>query len=452
MNMIDIGMSGILAANRSLHATSGNVANIATPGYSRRGVLLSGNAHGGVDASAAMRINEGYRTQQMWQAANASGRAQAAQSHLDQLEGMVGGNPASGDIQHRDLGLGAFFGALRGATGEPGDPVLRNAVLDTASGMTRQFNGMRAAFEDQLRSIERQRDVTVEQVNGLATQIADLNGRIAVGLASGGDVAALMDRRDVAVDQMAGLAGVRVVQQRDGTVDVSMAFGQPLVVGKQAGRIDIRRDGHGRQALVISFGQQKMPLRSTHVGGALRGLAEVENDVLRPQLDALRTLAVETAKRVNAQLAQGYDMHGNPGKPLLAFDEASGRLGVVPDMQPEALAFSADPDHPGDNRNLLALSDLGSTRIEMPGHGTVSIENAFASIVGKVGSASQQNKLVAETAQAVRTQAENDWLSLSGVDNDEEAMNLVRFKDMYNANLKVIAVANALFETTLNAI
>jgi len=49
----------------------------------------------------------------------------------------------------------------------------------------------------------------------------------------------------------------------------------------------------------------------------------------------------------------------------------------------------------------------------------------------------------------VRTQAVNDWKSTSGVNKDEEAMNLVEFQNMYQANMKVISVANTLFDATL---
>jgi flagellar hook-associated protein 1 FlgK len=49
----------------------------------------------------------------------------------------------------------------------------------------------------------------------------------------------------------------------------------------------------------------------------------------------------------------------------------------------------------------------------------------------------------------VRSQAIDDWKSTSGVNKDEEAMNLVEFQNMYQANMKVISVANTLFDATL---
>ncbi|WP_230369550.1 flagellar basal body rod C-terminal domain-containing protein [Paludibacterium denitrificans] len=48
--------------------------------------------------------------------------------------------------------------------------------------------------------------------------------------------------------------------------------------------------------------------------------------------------------------------------------------------------------------------------------------------------------------------AEQDWKSTSGVNQDEEAMNLVQYQQMYQANLKVITVANQLLTATLDMI
>ncbi|KWH08469.1 flagellar biosynthesis protein FlgK [Burkholderia territorii] len=450
MNLIYLGMSGIRAANLSLYATGNNIANVATEGYSRRGVLLSAGALGGVDTSAMMRFNESYKTQQLWQSNGKLGQFKVAQSYLDQLEGMTGVGSRDGGAKN-DLGLGAFFGALNAASTEPGSTVLRQSVLNAADSMAKQFNNMRAALNGQLRSIEQQRNTTVEQVNGLAASVADLNERIVSGQASGADVSALMDQRDVAIDKLSGLAGVKVVQQSNGAVDVSMGSGQPLVLGKHAGKMEVTRDADGRQTLSLTFGSQTMPLHASSVGGELRGLADFEGDVLRPQMESLKALAIEVSELINAQLEKGYDVNGNPGKPLMTYNASTGLLGVDPNVKPDDLAFSGDASNPGDNGNLLALIGLGSTKIDIPGLGKVSLENTFAMMMAKVGAASQQNKQSIDTAQAVRTQAENDWEALSGVDKDEEAMNVVRFKDMYNANMKVISVANELFEATLNA-
>ncbi|AIO69880.1 flagellar hook-associated protein FlgK [Burkholderia oklahomensis] len=452
MNLIYIGMSGLRAANWSLRATADNTSNLATSGYSRRGVLLSSGANGGVDTSATLRFNESYKTQQLWTTNGKLGRHKASQSYLDQLERLTSISLPEGKSKTNDLGMGAFFASLNAASTDPGSSVLRQAVLDATGSMTKQFNNMRSTLNEQLRNIEQARVTTVEEINGRAAAIAELNAKIMSGQAAGADVSGLLDQRDVAVDALSGLAGVRVVQQPNGTVDVSLGTGQPLVLGNQAATMAVEHDASGRQTLSLTFGDQTMPVRTASVGGALRGLSDVEDDVLRPQMEALRSLGSQLADLVNTQLGKGYDMNGQPGKPLITYDPSTGMLGIDKTLKPDDLAFSGDPDNPGDNANLRALIELGHSKIDVPGLGTVSLENATAVMMAKIGSASRENKQLLETADATRAQAERDWQSVSGVDKDEEAMNILRFKEMYSANMKVISVANELFETTLKSI
>jgi flagellar hook-associated protein 1 FlgK len=79
----------------------------------------------------------------------------------------------------------------------------------------------------------------------------------------------------------------------------------------------------------------------------------------------------------------------------------------------------------------------------------VLIGDADTQLVGKLAVDSQQNKAALSTSQSMRDQAQNDWQSTSGVNQDEEAVNLVEYQNMYQANMKVMSVANALFDATL---
>lgn len=71
-------------------------------------------------------------------------------------------------------------------------------------------------------------------------------------------------------------------------------------------------------------------------------------------------------------------------------------------------------------------------------------------LVGKLGSASQQNKASLATAGEIREQAELAWLSVSGVSSEDEVVNISEYLNMYQANMKVISVANDLFTSTIN--
>jgi flagellar hook-associated protein 1 FlgK len=82
----------------------------------------------------------------------------------------------------------------------------------------------------------------------------------------------------------------------------------------------------------------------------------------------------------------------------------------------------------------------------------VLLGDVYTQLVGKLGMASQANQTAMTTAQTVRDQADANWKSTSGVNEDEEAVNLMQYQQMYNANMKVITVANELFDAMLQMV
>ncbi|WP_432378525.1 flagellar basal body rod C-terminal domain-containing protein [Duganella sp. P38] len=121
---------------------------------------------------------------------------------------------------------------------------------------------------------------------------------------------------------------------------------------------------------------------------------------------------------------------------------------MPPASPPPTSAFSSDGTQ-GDSANLQKLIDVKGEPIALTGLGNVLLSDADTQIVGKLGIVSQQNQSQLTTATTIRSQSEDDWKSTSAVNTDEEAINLMEFQNMYQANMKVIAVANTLFESTL---
>jgi flagellar hook-associated protein 1 FlgK len=68
-----------------------------------------------------------------------------------------------------------------------------------------------------------------------------------------------------------------------------------------------------------------------------------------------------------------------------------------------------------------------------------------------LGSASRQAKADAKTNLNLQTEAKSQWASTSGVNPDEEGVNLIVYQQAYQANAKVITTAERLFQTVLNS-
>ena len=101
----------------------------------------------------------------------------------------------------------------------------------------------------------------------------------------------------------------------------------------------------------------------------------------------------------------------------------------------------------GDNRNALALAGLQTADI-LDG-GTASYQEAYAALVSEVGTQTRQLQVTSEAQGAVLEQAQTAQQSYSGVNLDEEAANLIRFQQAYQACGKMLQIASTLFDTLL---
>jgi flagellar hook-associated protein 1 FlgK len=113
----------------------------------------------------------------------------------------------------------------------------------------------------------------------------------------------------------------------------------------------------------------------------------------------------------------------------------------------DVFTVSANTGGVSDNRNALLLAGLQTTKT-LAG-GSASYESAYAQIVSEVGNATRETEVTAAAQRSILEQAEGARQSLSGVNLDEEAANLLRYQQAYQASGKMIEIASKLFETLL---
>jgi flagellar hook-associated protein 1 FlgK len=104
---------------------------------------------------------------------------------------------------------------------------------------------------------------------------------------------------------------------------------------------------------------------------------------------------------------------------------------------------------PGDNTNALKLANLEQQAILSGGRATLS--SAYGQLVGQVGTLTQSAKTSQSAQQVLLNQAKQTRENLVGVNLDEEAANLIKFQNAYQAAAKAISVANSLFDTLIGA-
>ena len=105
-------------------------------------------------------------------------------------------------------------------------------------------------------------------------------------------------------------------------------------------------------------------------------------------------------------------------------------------------------DLTGDNRNILKMAALQNDSTIFGGRGDFG--EVYTSTVGKLGSVLVQTDIAREAQQTLVDQATEARDSVSGVSLDEEAANLLRFQQAYQASAQVIKIANTLFDSLLS--
>ncbi|WP_020146201.1 flagellar hook-associated protein FlgK [Thioalkalivibrio sp. ALJ15] len=120
----------------------------------------------------------------------------------------------------------------------------------------------------------------------------------------------------------------------------------------------------------------------------------------------------------------------------------------------DQLTIGLDRDRPGDNRNMLEMADLSEARTvqtedgerRVPGFG-----DSYNSLIANVGTRTRQANVALDSANAQLEQAKAQRESISGVNLDEEAADLIRYQQAYQAAAQVIQVSNSLFDSLLGA-
>jgi flagellar hook-associated protein 1 len=111
-------------------------------------------------------------------------------------------------------------------------------------------------------------------------------------------------------------------------------------------------------------------------------------------------------------------------------------------------SFTFSPGGSGGNGNIVALANLANQNL-VSGQ---TFDDYYAALVTSVGSQSSNAEVAAQATQAVLTQNQNAQQSVSGVNLDQQAADLVSYQQAYQAAAQVIAGAESMFQSLITAL
>jgi flagellar hook-associated protein 1 FlgK len=439
---------GLAAASAGISVTSQNVTGAGTDGYSRKRleqsvaapVEVAGLWIGqGVDLDGIRRASDRFLGMKLVGGAGEDALATSLESSLKVVEAYFDESSSTGLVEAWD----GVFDALSAATANPGDDALRSGVVSALGTLARKVSGTAASLEGAIADFEAQVEEGLDGVNETLAEIASLNATIGDGgFTDGSD---LLDRRDQLVRELAEQVGATVHYAADGQATVFIG-GHAAVSGSEARELSVGEDADGNMAIWLSADSGRVPVTGD-IGGAVGGVVAARSSTAS-YLEDLDTFAATVAEAFNTRSAAGWDADGNTGGDVFTVTTAStgiaASFAVDEDLSADAalLAFAgASSADAGDTTNLEALLALedDDTLFEA-GTG----REHLSALTSRVGSDVAEATARAESAAAVLADLQTARDAVSGVDSDEEAMQLIEYQAAYRAAAQVITATDQL--------
>jgi flagellar hook-associated protein 1 FlgK len=320
-DVLDISVSGLLAYQRALQTTSHNISNVNTEGYSRQRVELStqvpqfsGNGYigSGVNIESISRIFDQYVQNQVQDLTSSHGQQEILLEFSSQVDSFLA--DASTGLMPV---IQRFFDSIQNVNDDPTSIPARQVALSEADTMVSRFNAFYSRLETLSQGVNTQLQSMVDAVNGIASEIADINKSIqqSPGQSNGQYPNDLLDRRDFLVTKLSEYVQVNTLDQADGTMSIFIGNGQSLVVGvtsQKLGLVNSEFDPNLKEIAFLS-GSSSVNITKLVTGGSLGGLLSFRGRVLDEVYNDLGLVGAGLVETFNRQHKMGQDLDGSMG-------------------------------------------------------------------------------------------------------------------------------------------
>ncbi len=328
--LIGIGLTGLKSHQTALSATSNNVANVNTPGYTRQEARFETNPAQfegfgypgtGVNIADISRISDQFLIDQFRADTTVFNYQETFVDRISVIDSFLadvttGLSPA----------VNKFFKALQGGTDNPASVPERQLILSQSKGLVVRFNAIADRLRNQRQTVAEEMASDVEKINRLTETIAELNSEIALAPGNRNNSTAsqpndLLDQRDEKLRELAELVQVTVIPGNDSQLDVFIGNGQALVIGRHSSDLVIEQsqaDPTQKEVAIIDHNGQTRVITHSLAGGRLGGVIDYRDSILRETANSLGRIAIVMADAVNDQHRLGMDLEGHLGGDFFA--------------------------------------------------------------------------------------------------------------------------------------
>jgi len=452
---LEIARRALRSHQLSMGIIGANIANVNTPGFSRRRVHLGATAgiltnHGvlgsGVEVTSVRRDRDVLLENLYRQHNSAAGSWSALDTALSKVETVF---PAT-DTGGLGDALGEFWSAWNDLANDPADPGRRAVVRAAGEQVADTFHRLSTHLSGLASDLDAEMADDVDSINAIATRIAALNVGIGAAEVRGQEASDLRDERDTLLVELSRIATVHTHETATGAVTVTFGT-EVLVQDNQARQLEVVPvTDSGEAAIELRWQDNR---REVDVeGGHLAGLKSARDERLANYRAALDTLAASLVEEVNRVHASGRSLDGTTGH--VFFDPAGTRasdirLDVSIDMNLDRIAASAT-GAVGDGNTAAAIAALRSAAVLNGGQST--LEGYYRSLVAQVGLDTQHVSASLEAEESALHSIDAQRSSVSGVSLDEEMTQMLTTQHAYEAVIRITTVIDEMMDSLVHGL
>jgi len=454
-SIITTALTSLQAHFQAMDTAGHNVANVNTPGFRRQEAILSsrspypppGTAEGtmgglvgtGVEVSMVRRAQDGYLGLHLRTTAGQLGQWSTLNNALKEIEAIVA--PSGGE----NLGmlLDRFWDTWQTLSTRPDDLSARVQVRAEGVALAAAFGDLSQKLQSQAAQLNLVIKGSVDEINRLAQETADLNRQIAVATAEGKQPNDLLDQRDTLLTRLSELTGATLIAPENALPILNLG-GRSLVQGQVAFALTTVEGASGN----LEVHWQEDGALAQVSGGELAGQLQVQQQLIPQYLGELDTIASTLVAEVNSLHQAGFGLDGTTGVNFFTPGSTAANMSVDDALLADvrAIAAAAAGDSPGDGSVALSIAGLRNSSV-MPGGESLGL--AWRNLLGQVGTDTQVSGENAQAAQLLNDQLLMQQQSLAGVSLDEEMAQMIQFQHAYDAAARVLTTADEMLSTII---
>jgi flagellar hook-associated protein 1 len=489
----------LFAAQTGLNVVNHNISNASVEGYSKQRVNLSTETPitnlgvgswntvqlgQGVRVDSITRLRDGFMDKQYRNEVANLGELGAGKDALSQLEGIVGEPSFSGLADS----MSALFDAVADMRNNPQSEAIRTAFAQNALDLTTVFKQQGQQLLDTHANMvgtanagswpTSQVGLHIKDINASLESVAALNRQIGTIVASGASPNDLLDQRNVLLEKLSKVVGIEVEDLNNEKVSVRIG-GQEMVRGGELRntltQVASTAPNADRIPARITTVNGGVDVTDTIPSGTIKGLLDIAGNNsnivnLYSTFENISSLYETLATEFNALQSTGRDLtgtlHSTGGfSEIFVTDPAYTTgpklmfMGINPNLKnnPERIALAADdPLAPGnfagvgDNRNAKLMENIKNKSFALLNNSTPSVFHQ--SLVASIGTDSKSFQDRFESQEKLMFELEGRRQSVSGVNTDEEALDLLKFQRAFEASSRVIRTYNEVYQTIINMV